>query len=133
MIALDIPGWEVYGDGETAYAGYGIEDGINERSVVFQQYVDETDRKAVRSSVNTLGGKLQVTHDFRFHPTIPNLSEISIIIKNVGTDTITDTRYRRVIDFNVSPTVSTLPFRQIEILPALTSFLIKTLFCSSIL
>ena len=109
-------GWGVYGDGDAAYAAYGRENGIDQRSVIFQPSVDAMRRNVVKSTVDIEGGKLQVIHDFHFHPTISNLSEISIIIKNVGRETITDTRYRRVIGFDASPTVSTLPLRHMYII-----------------
>lgn len=51
-----------------------------------------------------IGSQLEVTHDY--HPTAatPNLYEVTVTIKNVGSDPIGDLRYRRVMDWDVPPT-----------------------------
>jgi hypothetical protein len=54
-------------------------------------------------SVVTINGKLKVTHDF--HPSSSaNLYQVDVTIENIGDTTISDLRYRRVMDWDIPPT-----------------------------
>ncbi|MGH3006864.1 MAG: Ig-like domain-containing protein [Gaiellaceae bacterium] len=47
---------------------------------------------------------LRVTHEFEPSPATPNLYEITITLKNVTPDTLTNVRYERLMDWDVEPT-----------------------------
>jgi hypothetical protein len=56
------------------------------------------------TSVNTPLNKLQITHDF--HPSASlNLYEVIVTLSNIGEDPFTDLIYRRVMDWDIYPTV----------------------------
>ena len=52
----------------------------------------------------TIGGRLEVTHDYHPSPATPNLYEVVVSIKNIGAIPVGDLRYRRVMDWDVEPT-----------------------------
>jgi hypothetical protein len=51
------------------------------------------------------GGLLKVTHDFHPTPATANLYEVTVTLENISPSTINDVRYRRVMDFDIYPTV----------------------------
>ena len=57
------------------------------------------------SELTLPGGLLKVTHDF--HPSLAtdNLYEITVILENISPSPINDVRYRRVMDWDIYPTV----------------------------
>lgn len=106
-------GWGVYADGEKAISTLqdftGGDTGIDMNSIKIDLYPDKEGNVNARSSVKTVEGKLKVTHDFHAITSTPNLYEVTVTLKNTSKNTIADTRYRRVVDFDASPTVSNPP------------------------
>jgi PKD repeat protein len=51
-------------------------------------------------------GDLKVTHDFHSTPASPYMFETLVTFENTGSSTLTDVRYRRVIDWEGEPTPS---------------------------
>lgn len=93
-------GWGAAADGDSGWANDSV-GGVRVDSVNFTS----TSNSAL-SSVVIPGGKLKVTHDFHETPTTPNLFEVTVTLENLSGSTITDVRYRRVMDFDIYPTVS---------------------------
>ena len=61
------------------------------------------------SSVVSPGGRLHIVHDFHQTPATKNLYELTVTLENLSNSTtINDLRYRRVVDFDVWPTASTV-------------------------
>jgi hypothetical protein len=55
------------------------------------------------TSVTTVGGILQLTHDFQPSAATPNLYEITVTINNISSASV-DLRYTREMDWDVPPT-----------------------------
>jgi hypothetical protein len=93
-------GWGVFADGDKAWANDARGVVVDAASVTFTS----TTTTAI-SSLITPGGKLRITHDF--HPTsaTPNLYEVTVTLENLSGSAISDLRYRRVMDFDVYPSV----------------------------
>jgi hypothetical protein len=57
------------------------------------------------SELTLPGGLLKVTHDFHPSPATDNLYEVTVTLENISNSTINDVRYRRVMDWDIYPTV----------------------------
>lgn len=93
-------GWGVAdaSSGLTGYANVSTDGVVNITPVSFVT----TASTAV--SVVTIGGVLEVTHDYRPSLLTPNLYEVVISIRNIGAVAVGDLRYRRVMDWDIEPT-----------------------------
>ncbi|MCA0753619.1 DUF11 domain-containing protein [Paenibacillus sp. N4] len=60
---------------------------------------------AFRSVVRDGDSRVEVTHDFNPSAVTANLYAVTVTIRNTGTDPIGDLRYRRVMDWDVPPTI----------------------------
>jgi len=91
-------GWGV-GDPISGVSGYAYdENDINNLTVV-----SFTATPTTATSVVTVGNTFRVTHDYQ--PSISsNLFEATVTIQNISSATV-DVRYRRVMDWDVPPTV----------------------------
>jgi hypothetical protein len=91
------------GAGVTGYANVASDGGARNMEVV--RY-DSTATTAV--SVVDIPSRasphLEVTHDYHPSPDSANLYEATVTIKNVSASTVTDLRYRRVMDWDIEPT-----------------------------
>jgi hypothetical protein len=94
-------GWGVIADGDKAWANNYRGTSIDESSVTFTH----TSSTAI-SSLITPGGKLRITHDFHPSYATQNLYEVTVTLENLSESTIDDLRYRRVMDFDIYPSVS---------------------------
>ena len=56
------------------------------------------------TSVVSIDDKLRVTHAFAPSPATPNLYEIKVTLENIGTTSLPDVRYTRLMDWDVEPT-----------------------------
>lgn len=56
------------------------------------------------TAVVRVGTKLKVTHDYHPSPDTPNLYEVLVTYENIGTEALTDIRYRRAMDWDIPPT-----------------------------
>lgn len=78
------------------------------------------------SELTLPGGLLKVTHDFHPSPATDNLYEITVILENISPSPINDVRYRRVMDWDIYPTVrlalSSPFFLRFQSRPSLTLF-----------
>jgi hypothetical protein len=81
----------------TVQAGTGITNPVG-------QSQPESEGSAFRSIIQDNGGRVEVTHDF-FPSVSPNLYQIFVTITNIGATPIDDLRYRRVMDWDVPPTI----------------------------
>jgi len=63
----------------------------------------ESTGSAFTSVVETSNGRLRVTHDYHASSS-PNLYQVDVTIKNIGSTPIGDLRYRRVMDWDIPPT-----------------------------
>ncbi|MBI4628441.1 MAG: tandem-95 repeat protein [Candidatus Rokubacteria bacterium] len=59
---------------------------------------------AFKSVVTTSNGRLKITHEYRPSPSA-NLYEIVVTIENIGSTSIGDLRYRRLMDWDIPPFV----------------------------
>jgi hypothetical protein len=67
--------------------------------------VSFTSTASTATSVVTIGGTgLEITHEYRPSTITPNLYEVNITIRNTGAAAIPDVVYRRVMDWDTSPT-----------------------------
>jgi hypothetical protein len=92
-------GWGVAdaGTGVTGYANEAVDGVVNLTPVSF------VSTPTTALSVVLVGTTFQVTHDY--HPSAsPNLYESVVTIQNISTSTVSDVRYRRVMDWDVEPT-----------------------------
>jgi hypothetical protein len=90
-------GWDASADGVSGYANDAVD------GVVGMGLVSFADTPTTAVSVVDIGGVLDVTHDF--HPSAsPNLYEVTVTMTNTSAGGIADLRYRRVMDWDISPT-----------------------------
>ena len=66
--------------------------------------VSFTSTASTATSVVSIDDKLRVTHDFAPSPSTQNLYEIKVTLENIGTATLPDVRYTRLMDWDVEPT-----------------------------
>ncbi|HET6830811.1 MAG TPA: Ig-like domain-containing protein [Solirubrobacterales bacterium] len=66
--------------------------------------VSFTSDASTATSVVTIDDKLRVTHAFAPSPATPNLYEIEVTLENIGTTSLPDVRYTRLMDWDVEPT-----------------------------
>jgi type IV pilus assembly protein PilY1 len=63
-------------------------------------------KSTAKTTVKVTGEPLKITHDFQPSTKTDNLYEISVTYENLSaTKTLTDLRYRRVMDFDVPPNI----------------------------
>src|SRR2546428_7346162 len=103
-------GWGVSGitEGTTSFSGYAqVHQGAGSTPVgVVGLTVQSTSTTSdqFKSVVTTSNGKLEITHEFRPSATA-NLYEIFVTIRNISTDVVTNVRYRRLMDWDIPPTI----------------------------
>ena len=95
-------GWGISADGVRAWSS-GDDEGDNNLSSV--SFVVKNADAAV-SSVKIQSDKLRVTHDFHKTSKTSNLYEITVTFENISGSDINDIRYRRKMDFDITPNVS---------------------------
>ena len=78
--------------------------GVTRLSVVSFNSTASTATSVVNVTGLSSGYGIQVTHDYRPSATTPNLYEVRVTIRNTGTVAIPDLVYRRVMDWDISPT-----------------------------
>jgi hypothetical protein len=66
--------------------------------------VSFTSTASTALSVTSIDSRLQVTHNFHPFAGSPNLYEVTVTLRNIGTTPIADTRYTRLMDWDVEPT-----------------------------
>ena len=66
--------------------------------------VSFTSDASTATSVVSIDDKLRVTHAFAPSPATPNLYEIKVTLENIGTTSLPDVRYTRLMDWDVEPT-----------------------------
>jgi PKD repeat protein len=93
-------GWGVAdaATGLTGYANIAADGGA--RYMVVESFV----RTATEAtSIVNVQGKLRVTHAYKPVASTPNLYEAEVTIENISPNAIADLRYRRVMDWDISP------------------------------
>ncbi|SNY60617.1 PEP-CTERM protein-sorting domain-containing protein [Arsukibacterium tuosuense] len=90
-------GWGVAADGTSGSANNAS--GIGGLSLVS---FDSTATTA--TSVTTMGGLLQITHDFALASETDNLFRVAVTIENISGADIANLLYRRTFDWDTSPT-----------------------------
>lgn len=101
-------GWGVALISTGVKGGANISSGGISSSLDLQSFTSTA--STATSVVNVLGATggavLQVTHDYKPLTTTPNLYQVAVTIKNLTTTDIAagDLRYRRVMDWDISPT-----------------------------
>jgi hypothetical protein len=71
--------------------------------------VSFTSTLATATSVSTVGaGRLEITHHYAPFEGNPSLMEGKVTLRNIGTSTLGDVRYTRLMDWDIEPT----PFRE---------------------
>jgi hypothetical protein len=89
------PGGNISGSANNDWTGPG---GLNLDLVSF------TSDASTATSVVTIDDELRVTHAFAPSPATPNLYEIKVTLENIGTASLPDVRYTRLMDWDVEPT-----------------------------
>jgi hypothetical protein len=87
------------GSNVTGYANVSSDGGANNMTV---ESFTTTDSTAV--SVVNIQDTLRVTHDYHPSPDTSNLYEVTVTIQNITGGSLSDIRYRRVMDWDVEPT-----------------------------
>lgn len=90
-------GWGVAADGVSGYANNSV--GTGGLGLVS---FDSTASTA--TSVTTMGGLLQITHDFALAEETDNLFRVAVTIENISGSDIANLLYRRTFDWDTSPT-----------------------------
>ena len=97
-------GWGAGAGGPTQFQGRANENrGVTDVSPVSFTSTGST----ATSVVDVLRGgtpALRVTHEFKPSTTTPNLYDVDITLKNLTSDTLTNVRYERIMDWDVEPT-----------------------------
>lgn len=99
------------GTGLTGYANVSVDSGVRNLQVDSFTKTDSTAVSVVRvfhsgsspSDPENVRLPLQVTHDFHPSPATRNLYEVTVTLKNLSPATMTDVRYRRVMDWDIAP------------------------------
>ena len=90
-------GWGASAGAVSGYANEDVDGVVNLTPISF------VDTPTTAVSVVDVGTVLEVTHDY--HPSVsPNLYEVTVTLKNISGADIADLRYRRVMDWDISPT-----------------------------
>jgi len=90
-------GWGVAADGVAGFANNSV--GIGGLSLVS---FDSTASTA--TSITTMGGLLQITHNFALAAETDDLFRVSVTIENISGADIANLLYRRTFDWDTSPT-----------------------------
>lgn len=93
-------GWGV-GDAVTGVAGYA--NNSSDGGAQNLSLVSFTHDATSATSVVIAAGKFQVTHEYKPSPATLNLYEVNVTIENISAANV-DVRYRRVMDWDISPT-----------------------------
>jgi hypothetical protein len=94
-------GWGASADNTTGWAN----DSIGGVEVDLSSVSFSSTATTAISELVLPGGLLKVTHDFHPTPATANLYEVTVTLENISPSTINDVRYRRVMDFDIYPTV----------------------------
>jgi hypothetical protein len=94
-------GWGASADGTAGWANESIGGVVVDLSSVS---FSSTATTAI-SELVLPGGLLKVTHDFHPSPATDNLYEVTVTLENISPSMINDVRYRRVMDWDIYPTV----------------------------
>lgn len=87
----------------TNWGGANDDDGITRLNVVSFTSTANSATSVVDVTGLSAGYGIRVTHEYRPSPTTPNLYEVRVSIQNTGTINIPDLVYRRVMDWDISP------------------------------
>jgi uncharacterized repeat protein (TIGR01451 family) len=87
------------GSGVSGYANVSSDGGANNMTL---ESFTTTPSTAV--SVVNIQNTLRVTHDYHPAAGVPNLYEATVTIQNVTAGSLSDIRYRRVMDWDIEPT-----------------------------
>jgi hypothetical protein len=99
-VGCDCEGWGA-ADAGLGVFGYASLDLGGTANVAPVSFVDDG---VSATSVVTVGGILEVTHDFAPSAATPNLYEIVVTMTNISGGDLTDVRYTRVMDWDANPT-----------------------------
>ncbi len=91
-------GWGAAADGVSGYANFFRDGAVNLRNVIFAS------TPSTAESTVEVGSVLRVTHAYLPSAATPFLYEVRVSITNISGAPIGDLRYRRVVDWDVSPT-----------------------------
>lgn len=82
-----------------------VTEGLDMATLSF--HVDNAQSTAL-SSIKTADRNLQISHNFVESPETRNLYQIAIELKNTGVTPLSNIVYRRVVNFEIYPTVSAI-------------------------
>jgi len=91
-------GWGVAADGVAGYANLAVNGVVNLHNVAFASSASTAE------STVEVGSVLRVTHEYLPSTATPLLYEVRVTLTNISGGPIGDLRYRRVTDWDVSPT-----------------------------
>lgn len=94
-------GWGVSANGVAGWATVD-NDALSVPGTVSFESFDATASSAV--SVVTVGGLVRVTHDYHPSANTPFLYEVTVSVENISDQPVTSLKYRRVMDWDISPT-----------------------------
>lgn len=94
-------GWGASADGTAGWAN----DNFGSAVVDFPSVTFSSTATTAISELTLPGGLLKVTHDFHPSPATDNLYEVTVTLENISGSPINDVRYRRVMDWDIFPTV----------------------------
>lgn len=96
---IGVGGTDFYGGASSASPGIS---NLDPATIQFTTETAKTTVKAAKTTVKVTGQPLKITHNFKPSTDTDDLYEITVTYKNThATDSLTDLRYRRVMDFDV--------------------------------
>lgn len=95
---------EGWGASAGGVSGYATTDNAFPAIAPSLSFVSFVDNGVEATSIVEIGGVLRVTHAFRPAPPTPFLYESAVTLENISGAPVTDIRYRRVMDWDISPT-----------------------------
>jgi len=96
----DCEGWGVATDTDSVYANKA------RTTHVGTSTLSGVTADSAISTTTSVGGNIEVVHDYHPSPDTPNLYEVLVTITNTGSTDTTETLYRRTFDFDVPENVS---------------------------
>ncbi len=96
-------GWGV-ADAASLVTGYANNDWLTSGGTSGINLLSFTSTATEATSVVDIGGIFKVTHHYTPSTATANLYEAKVTIENISGSTVADTRYRRVMDWDIEPT-----------------------------
>ena len=89
-----------YDSGSVLHECYAYADGIKDLTFVSETDLSTADEYKVRDVTTTSDGRIRLTHEFTL-PKDKKFVILEVTLENVGSDTVTDLKYKRIVDWDL--------------------------------